>query len=87
MEVTGRNFMSDIQCIKNADGDWEVVVRMQEKRKLDGKDEWEEKEVSSKCTDKSYAKAYQVAMDATLLKFQDQVSLIGNNSLFPETVD
>jgi hypothetical protein len=81
MEVTGRYFGSDTIAEKNEQGDWEVVVSMTERRKLKDGD-WEERVISTKCTDTSFDKAYEVAMNATLEKFSVAVDSTQNDSLF-----
>ena len=81
MNVVGRSFGSDTVAIKNELGDWEVTVNMTEKRLQEGM-EWEERLISTKCTDSSFEKAYGVAMNATLDKFNDAVTKTGSDSLF-----
>jgi hypothetical protein len=81
--VVGRAFSSDNLAVKNESGDWEVTVSMKEKRLvLDGA--WEEKVLETKCTDSEFEKAYEVAMRATLAKFNDLLLETGTESMFKE---
>jgi hypothetical protein len=85
MNVVGRSFGSDTVGMLNEAGDWEVTVRMVEKRMIEGMD-WEEKILSVKCTDAEFDKAYTVAMSSTLDQFNDLLIENGNSSMFaPET--
>lgn len=87
MNVIGRSFGSDTVGMLNEAGDWEVTVRMVEKRMIEGKD-WEEKILSVKCTDAQFEKAYEVAMSSTLDQFNDILTENGNSSMFaPEVVE
>lgn len=80
--VKGRFFSSDTLAIINENSDWEVTVRMTERRLRDGMD-WEEKILSTKCTEDSFEKAYGIAMRATLEKFNAVMEETKSDSMFP----
>lgn len=79
--IVGRFFGSDTVAEKLEDGSWKVTVNMTEKMKLKG-GEWEEKILSTFCTDDEFDKAYMVAANATLEKFQQVLNDNKSNSMF-----
>jgi len=85
LKMIGRYFGSDTLATVEEDGSWKVIVTMTEKRQVDGKD-WEEKKISTMCTNASFDKAYSVALDSTLRQFEDAIKKNGNDSLFPSEV-
>ena len=86
IDIVGRSFGSTTVATKTETGDWTVVVNMVESRKLDGQD-WEEKKISTQCTNSSFADAYKVALEATLGQFQKELAITKSDSLFPELTD
>lgn len=81
LKIIGRCFGSDTVATLEEDGSWKVIVSMTEKRQVDGKD-WEEKKISTMCTNTSFDKAYSTALDSTLRQFEDAIKNTGNDSLF-----
>lgn len=82
--VIGRSFGSETVATKTEEGGWKVIVSMTEKRILSGSTDWEEKHISSMCTDDYFENAYKVATEATLLKFSDAIKLTQSDSLFED---
>jgi hypothetical protein len=85
LKVIGRSFGSDTLATLEDDGSWKIIVTMTEKRQVEGQD-WEEKKISTMCTNKAFEKAYSVALDSTLRQFEDEVKKTGSDSLFPNDV-
>ena len=81
LNVIGRSFGSDTVATKEEDGSWKVIVSMTERRQLKGAD-WEEKKISTMCTNAFFEKAYSVALDSTLKQFEASVHKTGTDSLF-----
>lgn len=84
MDVVGRFFGSEITAEKTEEGDWKVLVEMVERRKLAGED-WKEIRLSTQCTDKVFEKAYAVALNATMDKFNDALEKTGGDGMFLES--
>jgi len=85
-EYVARAFVNEVLAEKQENGDWKATVRSIERRSEDNK-EWEQVEVATSCTDKDFDNAYQVAMQATLEKFNDVITLNKNYSMFPDDSD
>lgn len=85
-KVNGRTFGSDITGIRDENGDWKVVVKMFERRRIEGQD-WEEKEVSTACIDSDFEKAYSVALNSSLEKFNDILEENGGSGMFEDLLD
>ena len=86
LKIVGRSFGSDTLATLGEDGSWKVIVTMTEKRQIDGK-EWEEKKISTMCTNNSFDKAYSTALDSTLRQFEDSVKKTGTDSLFTNDLE
>ena len=86
IKIVGRSFGSDTLATLEDDGSWKVIVTMTEKRQIDGK-EWEEKKISTMCTNNSFDKAYSTALDSTLRQFEDSVKKTGTDSLFTNDLE
>jgi len=82
LKIVGRSFGSDTLATLEEDGSWKVIVTMTEKRQVEGSD-WEEKKISTMCTNNSFDKAYSTALDSTLRQFEDSIKKMGTDSLFP----
>lgn len=85
-KVVGRIFRTDIACELVDTADWKITVTIVEKRLIGGKD-WEEKEVATSCTDNDFDHAYEVAMIATMNKFNDLLEETKGNGMFPRLVE
>ena len=84
LKIVGRSFGSSTVAEKDETGNWVVVVTMTEQRKLAGGD-WEDKKISSQCTDRTFEKAYATAMNSTLEQFSDILDKTNNKeSLFDD---
>lgn len=79
--VVGRFFGSDTVATKTDTGDWQVIVTMLERRKVEG-GEWEEKKLQAMCTENDFIKAYSVAMNSAIGQFNDRLTVTGTSSLF-----
>jgi hypothetical protein len=79
--INGRYFGSHTTAVKNEQGDWEVTVTMEEKRRYKGQD-WEVKTISTLCTNDTFEEAYSVAMTSTIEKFKDIIEKTKSDSLF-----
>lgn len=86
LKIVGRSFGSDTLATLEEDGSWKIIVTMTERRMVVGKD-WEAKKISTMCTNKSFDKAYSVALDSTLRQFEDSVKKTGTDSLFSSGTD
>ena len=82
LDIVGRSFGSETIATKDDNGDWKVIVKMQEKRLVRGED-WEPKELSAMCTSDTFEKAYSVAMESVLKQFDDTLSSTKSDSMFP----
>lgn len=83
LDIVGRAFGSTTVATMEENGNWTVVVSMNEKRLQKGMEEWEEQNISTQCTDSTFEKAYSVAMTATLEKFSAHIEATKSDSLFP----
>jgi hypothetical protein len=81
--IVGRSFGSDTLATVEEDGSWKVIVSMTERRRFNGKD-WEEKKVSTMCTNNSFDKAYSTALDSTLRQYEADMNKNDNGSLFAD---
>lgn len=79
--IIRRGFQSNIVGEKVENDEWKVTVSMSETRTVEG-EELEEVKLETSCTDKNFESAYQVAMSATLQKFQNAIANENSGSLF-----
>ena len=79
--IVGRSFGSITEATKQENGDWTVLVSMIETRTKLG-EEPETEKIAAKCTNSSFEDAYAVAMQSTILQFNDRIAETKSNSLF-----
>lgn len=80
-KIVGRKFFSEIVCTLDDDGFWKVHNIMGESR-LPAGEEWETTKLEAMSIDKSFERAYAVALDSVLQEFSERTINKGLKSLF-----
>ena len=82
--ILGRTFTSTTTGLFK-DGYWEVVSTMEEKRTTDGEN-WEEKKINAMGIDRTFAEAYNTAIQSIVEQFNDVLTINKNRSLFSDEI-
>jgi hypothetical protein len=75
-EIKARTFGSKTIATRDDDGYWKVVIDMTESLSFDGVN-FEDKKLETMALDKSFEKAYDVALTALFAKFESETKGLG----------